>query len=153
MGTAERVDVPFLIRAPATFLNVRAYEVCLHATGCRAVRGFVLATKVFPVLEPGTTLAGGIRRSVDVSDLHLVPPLWFVFAERRSSVAAAFCGPLQEHGYAVSFQNEIMENDKYATWPSNQYLCRSRPILPRACPQKAESDTCPAGACRLRYNG
>jgi hypothetical protein len=42
--------------------------------------------------------------------------------ERRSSVAAAFCGPLQEHGYAVSFQNEIMENDKYAPWPSNQYL-------------------------------
>jgi len=83
VARTERVDVPLLVRAPATFLNMRTDNVCLPTTGRWAVCGLRLATEVLPVLKPGTTFAGIVRRSVDVSNLHLVPPLWFVFAEHK----------------------------------------------------------------------
>lgn len=85
--TAKRVDVPFLVRAPAALLNVCPDNVCLHATTRGAVGGLALTTEFLPVFKPGATLAGGVGCPVDVSDLHLFFSSLFVLAECPAATA------------------------------------------------------------------
>jgi len=58
-----------MIGAIAALLDVGADHVCFGATKLPTLAGFP-TTEVFPMLEPGSTLAGGLRCSVNILDLH-----------------------------------------------------------------------------------
>lgn len=72
MGAAKWIDIPLIIRAIG-FLDVSTHQVLIFA-GSGGTIGTRLATELLPMLQPGATSARGLRRSIDILDLHASPP-------------------------------------------------------------------------------